>query len=398
MKIVFVETTIDESLIGGGHTYLPKLARGLIQAGHEVHLVTKDTPDHKILPLLQACGIIIHSHIWSKRLLPENAAIKLAAWVNQLNPEIYIISTSPDVGWLALPLLHPHIATLSIAHTDSDTYYDPVLHYQHFLTAAVGVSNEICANFITKCGLKENQVCWIPYGVQVADAISKDANENLLELIYVGRIEEQQKRISDLVCVIKELERRKIPFVIKIIGDGPELPKLKTQLSELITINKVQLFGWVDESKVIEMLRSSVVFVLTSAYEGFCIALVEAMANGCCPVVTNLPSGNSQLIQHGHNGFLIDTGNVDGFANQLEWIFKNPHQLPMLRKNALEEGKKYSTGNMVLKYEAFFNASILLAEQQPRKSDPAFPILPSCRSAYPGWLRKIRHSVKSILN
>lgn len=396
MKIVFIDTTIDESLIGGGHTYLPKLLKGLKLKGHEMYLVTKEKPNDKVYDSIIESGVILHSNLINKYVLVQEAALSLAQWVNQLEPDIYVISASGDAGWLALPHIQANIATLTIGHTDSDNFYQPAKHYYSFLTGAVGVSDVVCSNYHKVCHINEEQIFWIPYGVKALAKLSDIGNVSKLNLIYVGRIEEEQKRIFDIIALIKRLELANIPFTFKIIGDGPEMPKLKKELDKLIEEGKVIVFGWLSEEKVIKHLRESSIFILMSQYEGFCIALIEAMANGCLPIVTNIDSGNAQLIKEGQNGFLIDIGNVDAFVDRIKWIYQNPQFLYTFRESALSEGSKYSEQNMVLNYEDTFKKLIVLSQSVNRKPDEHFPIMPSCVSIYPDWLRKINLRLKQL--
>jgi len=63
-------------------------------------------------------------------------------------------------------------------------------------------------------------------------------------------------------------------------------------------------------------LRTMDVFVLPSTTEGLSNALMEAMASGCC-VIASRAGGNPELVRDGENGFLFETGNVEGLAAQM---------------------------------------------------------------------------------
>jgi glycosyltransferase involved in cell wall biosynthesis len=390
MKIAVIDTTIDGELIGGAQTFLPKLLSGLRARGNDVHLITKGVPNKKVLPKIEESGAILHQGIWNPDDFVEDSAPVLAEWINNLAPDIYLISVSTDVAWAVLPLLDPQIATLTVGHTDSETFYLPARHYQSFLTRAVGVSPEVCANYALTCAINKEQIDWIPYGVTISEREPQPEPENYLKLIYVGRLEEEQKRISDLIKVVKILSAKNVKYRLSIVGDGEEMPRIKENLITEIGDGRVSLHGWLESDKVIEAMRQAEIFVLTSAYEGFCIALVESMANGCCPVVTDIRSGNKLLIENEVNGFLTAIGDVKSFAEKLKFLSENRAKLLEMRKLGWQTGKEYGVEKMVESYENCFEKAVIEAKNSPRTKNKNFPLMETCRSIYPLWLRRIK--------
>ena len=77
MKIVIVDTTVHSSLIGGAQTFLPSLMKGFKDAGHDVHLITKGTPDERIENMIIESGTVVHADLFKKTDLVEDAAKKL---------------------------------------------------------------------------------------------------------------------------------------------------------------------------------------------------------------------------------------------------------------------------------------------------------------------------------
>ena len=66
MRIAVIDTTIDGDLIGGGHTFLPKLLKGLIAKGHEVRLITKGVPNEKVFKQIEESEAILHTSLWDR--------------------------------------------------------------------------------------------------------------------------------------------------------------------------------------------------------------------------------------------------------------------------------------------------------------------------------------------
>ena len=393
MKIVIVDTTLHGPLIGGAQTFLPLLIKRLKEKGNEIHLVSADSPDCRIEKQIQESGAKLHTNIWNKKTLVEDAAPALAAWVNNLEPDIYLISVSPDVGWVALPYLNPAIATFTIGHTDAETFYLPARHYQPFITRAIGVSDEVCQHYISQCNFPAVAVKWIPYGVVVNPLLPAKHSNEQLQLIYVGRVEEEQKRISDLIKIVLQLSADNLAFNLKIVGDGPEMPVLKNSLVKEIKEGKVEILGWRKTQEVIELLKQSEIFLLTSAFEGFCIALIEAMANGCCPLVTDIKSGNKQLISGGQNGFIFPIGDTEKFVEKLKALAADKELLYTFRQAAWETSKNYSVERMTTNYHDCFVAAVAEVKTNPRSTDYKFPLMETCRSPYPLWIRRMKNLV-----
>ncbi len=393
MKIIIVDTTLAGPLIGGAQTFLPELLRGLTKKGHQVLVVSNGEPDKRVKKQLEDSGAKIEPAAWKKNALAQDAAPVFAKWVNAIRPDLYIVSVSPDIGWLTLPMLDPSITTLTIGHTDAPTFYLPAKHYAKFLTGAIGVSKQVSREYVKKAGLLDEQVEWIPYGVEANPQSPSREGSGTLQLIFVGRLEEQQKRIADLVKLVRLLSANQVNYHVDIIGDGPQQSEIVNGLEKEIKEKKVKLWGWLNKEDVLKKYRQSDVFLLTSAYEGFCIALVEAMANGCCPLVTDIESGNKDLVVDGVNGFVLPLGDTNAFAKKINELKADPGKLLHLRQEAWKTGGGYSLDRMTNAYIQFFEKMSALNKKKPRTADPGFPFMQSTISTYPLWMRRLKKTV-----
>ena len=407
MRIAIVDTEMSGSLIGGAQIFLARLLKGITERGNEVHFISKGIPAARSSEKIVESNAVIHTDLWNGTGLVDDATPGFAKWVNDLRPDVYVISVSPDIGWTVLPHLDRSIATLTIGHNDNETFYAPVRHYRDFLTRAIGVSEEICRHYVEECGLPPprpsgtppraggelaDRVEWIPYGVEVLDS-EPASHAGPLRLVYVGRFDEIQKRISDVVKIARRLSESDIDFAFDLVGDGDQMDLVKRELLDEIADGRVRLHGWLGREEVLGVIRKSDIFVLASAFEGFCIALVEAMANGCCPVVTDIRSGNKQLVRDGENGFLVPVGDVDAFVGRIKLLADDRERLLAMRRAAWKTGREYSVDRMFDNYIACFERAIEDAKANPRTPDPDFPLMPSCTSRYPLWLRRLKARV-----
>ena len=396
MRILVLDTTVCGELIGGAQTFLVGFLGGLVRGGHEVHLVAGGEPNERLRSAIKATGAKIHSDFSSDSEIMDNVAERAAGWVNEINPDVYVVSVSPDIGWVVLPHLDPRIATVAIGHNDEETFYAPVRHYGRFLTRAVGVSDAICRKYVEECGMPRERVDWIPYGVETLTEEPKEFGDGPLRLVYVGRVENVQKRIRDVVAVIKKLSEDGADFTFDLIGDGEEMSYVRDSLADRIDAGQVRLHGWLSSDQVIGKLRESEALILASAYEGFCISLTEALANGCTPVVTDIESGNKQLVEDGVNGFVVPVGDVTAFVDRIKFLANDRERLMEMRQSAWYTGKQYSIDRMVDNYVSCFERAVDDALLNPRTPDPNFPLMESCRSKYPLWLRRLKARAKRL--
>ncbi|MEQ1762396.1 MAG: glycosyltransferase family 4 protein [Pyrinomonadaceae bacterium] len=405
MRILFADTTIGGDLIGGAQTFLARVMGGLFSSGHEVHLLADGEGEGRIRDLVKASGAEVHFGLCGGGELVDDLSPVIAGWINDLRPDVYVISVSPDIGWTVSPHLDPGIATMTIGHNDERTFYDPVRHYAPFLTRAIGVSDTICRKYVDECGMESERVEWIPYGVETLSRFNaverrvadRPGGEEPIRLAYVGRFENTQKRIADIVAIARRLESDGVSFEFDLVGDGEAMPDVRAALSGLIEQGIVRIHGWVPSDRVIQKLRESEVFVLASAYEGFCISLIESMANGCVPVVTDIESGNKQLVDDGVNGFIVPVGDVDSFVDRIKALAADRNRLSEMRERAWYTGREYSVDRMVESYERCFEASVEDTRINPRTPDPNFPLMESCRSKYPLWIRRLKAKAKAFV-
>lgn len=168
---------------------------------------------------------------------------------------------------------------------------------------------------------KEN-IFLLPNGVNI-NSFSKPfyrAPKKELKLINVGNLLKKKNQIF-LLHVIKHLKDIGTNINLKLIGDGEIRKPLLDEIERLDLKKEVELIGAVDDVQA--YLWESDIYVHSALYEPFGLVLIEAMAAGL-PVVCLDGKGNSDLIESGKNGFLVNEPTPNTFAERVVQIALNP--------------------------------------------------------------------------
>ena len=129
------------------------------------------------------------------------------------------------------------------------------------------------------------------------------------------------KRVADVLDAAAKLVPHRPALRVAIVGRGPLDAQLRAQVRRLGLDDVVDLLGFRDDVDAL-YVRSGI-FVLPSASEGLSIAMLEAMASGVPPVVTDVGELGS-IVRDGENGRLFQPGDVDALASILEQLLADP--------------------------------------------------------------------------
>jgi GalNAc-alpha-(1->4)-GalNAc-alpha-(1->3)-diNAcBac-PP-undecaprenol alpha-1,4-N-acetyl-D-galactosaminyltransferase len=150
-------------------------------------------------------------------------------------------------------------------------------------------------------------------------------------LIAIGRLH-PQKGFDLLLKAFDRLKTKYPDWEIVILGEGPMRAELEDLRSQLQLTDRVHLPGLV--TNVPEYLRQADIFVMPSRFEGFPMALCEAMACGLPVLAADCLSGPRDIIEDGVNGVLVRTEDVDALAAGLAALMSDPAKRQQLAQAA----------------------------------------------------------------
>jgi len=139
-----------------------------------------------------------------------------------------------------------------------------------------------------------------------AHGASKSSACEKLRLLAVGRMV-AIKGYHVLLRSCRALSDRNIRWRLTMIGDGPMRNQLEVLAGELGIADYVEFTGPVGQDDIARYFDGADVMVVSSFMEGVPVVLMEAMAKGLAVIATNV-GGIGELVDHGHCGWLIPTG------------------------------------------------------------------------------------------
>ena len=158
------------------------------------------------------------------------------------------------------------------------------------------------------------------------------AGPDTLLVGVVGRLSEE-KGIDLLLDAMAQLRSRAPRLRLAIVGDGPERAALELRVERLGLGDQVVFLGM--RQDIDRLLRAFDVFAMPSRKEALPIALLEAMASGCC-IVASRVGGIPLVLEDGVEGRLCEADSVSSLRASLEPVLEDPELRSRLARAARE--------------------------------------------------------------
>lgn len=211
--------------------------------------------------------------------------------------------------------------------------------------------SEYLRKLVSGWGISEEKIRVVPNAVAVSkipcrkEEARAECGIDGIVLVSIGRLV-PWKGFSALIETIAGL-RVELPAIqLVIIGDGPERKMLEQKIKTLNLENQVRLIGAVPKEIVQRYLCAADLFVLNTGYEGFSHQIIEAMAAGV-PVLTTRSGGNPEIIDHGHNGWLVEYNDQLELQAAIRKLCMDSNTRTFLSKAGQETATQFSEERML---------------------------------------------------
>jgi len=168
-------------------------------------------------------------------------------------------------------------------------------------------------------------------------------------VVAMGRLA-PQKGFDLLIDAFSRVAARHPQWSLKILGEGPDRPALERLIDMKGLAGRVVLAGWEPDPSA--ALERGDLFVLSSRFEGFPNALLEAMACGLPAVGFDCQSGPAEIIRDQIDGILVPPEDVAGLANAIDRTLTDEALRRRLAAEAVRVVERFSVEHYFAQWDA----------------------------------------------
>ena len=346
---------------------------------------------------ITVCATLAVDHRWEHEfsrftpdifILPNFLAVsdypRFLAYLIQSRQIDTVVITGSTLGYQFLPYLRavsPDVAFIDMCHVEEPHWMSGGhprfgVGYQDMLDLNI-TTTENLSEWMQGHGADGERIKVMYTGVRAARA-TEDERHRVREeqgvpvdvplIIFAGRICEQKRPIL-LADILKGLHDRGLDFQALIIGDGELKHQFEKVIGEYQLTDSVQMLGSLAHQHWLEIIAAADVLLMPSEYEGISIALLEAIASGCVPVVANV-GGQGEIVSP-DIGILIPRGDneLSEYVDALHRLLGHPETLQQMSNQCQAiAASKLSWEGMINRFLEILDEAHTLRLNNPRSA------------------------------
>ncbi|WP_307793060.1 glycosyltransferase [Microbacterium stercoris] len=383
--------------INGAARFAERLAAGLVQRGHEVHVAAPNTrfaDEPGRTEVIEGQQMTVHRlpsqrlwwHEWIRFVWPWRSKHHARRVLDRVKPDVVHIQSHIVVGrGLArearkrgIPVIATnHVMPENILdHTTLPEWANRILVKLAWddakrtfgMTRAVTTPTRRAADFLEKSIDIQGVIpisCGIDRTVYTADLTPRSENR----IVFVGRMT-TEKQVDVILRAIAKLDPS-LDVKLDLVGQGDQEPALEQLAVELGIADRVVLHGRSSDEHLRATLTAGKVFAIASIAELQSIATMEAMASGL-PVVAADAVALPHLVHDGENGYLFKPGDADELAAKLTTVLTaRPEEYLRMQQASLDGVLVHDINRTLDTFEALYRGADPRDLQSGRGEKPA---------------------------
>ncbi|MCO5294187.1 MAG: glycosyltransferase [Homoserinimonas sp.] len=365
--------------VNGAATFTSRLAAGLVERGHEVHIEAPafSSKHGEFTEVHEGAEMTVHRvyswrwfpHEWLRFVLPWRSQAHAARILDLVKPDVVHIQSHIVIGrGLARQAKKRGIPVIATNHFMPENLIQHTLLPKFLRKTAIRIAwndaartYHLCAAVTTptrkgaeflEAATDLTGVIAISCGINAHEYTPDMSPKKRNRVLFVGRLAEE-KQLDVLLKAFAKLDL-KLDAELEIVGDGELMNHLRKLSAELGISERTVFTGYVEDDEVKAAYTGATVFAIPSIAELQSIATLEAMSSGL-PVVAANAMALPHLVHPGENGYLFEPGDVDDLANRLEAVLSAPQaELTRLKRNSLKMVAPHDIQNTLTTFERLY--------------------------------------------
>ena len=366
--------------INGAARFAERLAAGLVQRGHDVHVVAPNQAYRRAAPrteVIEGEPMTLHRlpsvrwapHDWLRFVWPWRVKHYARQIFDSVQPDIVHIQSHIVIGRGLSRIAHergiPVIATNHVMaenildHTTMPKWVDDlVLRWAwgdakrtFALTRAITTPTRRAADFLERTVAVEN-VIPVSCGIDRTQYTPVIAPRDKNRIIFVGRLT-AEKQVEVILEAMTKLDPA-LETTFDIVGGGDQRKQLENLAGQLGLADRVTFHGRTTDEQLRALLSRASVFTIASIAELQSIATMEAMASAL-PIVAADAVALPHLVHDGENGYLFEPGNADALAARLtDVLTASPGEYARMQQASLDGVAIHDINRTLDTFEALY--------------------------------------------
>lgn len=297
-------------------------------------------------------------------------------WLRWLAPgdqRVFVISDSRFTLARVVPFKSPRFHVMHLMHNVHTALprtwnakfardYGPLLKGIRHLDGLVMLSSWQRDDVVKRFG-STNNLFVVPNPVEIParPAIPKPRKRS--HFIAVARLE-YQKRLEDAIQIFARVLKMVPHATFDIYGKGALRAKLQREIDDLGVDHAVTLRGY--DPKAREASWTATGFIMTSRNEGYPLATLESMSHGCPVISYDVKYGPREQITDGVDGYLVEDGDLDGFADRIVGLCEDADLVARMSEAAYQKAARHDYHAFLTDWHRVLTSVV---EQKPGRVD-----------------------------
>lgn len=293
-------------------------ASALAERGHEIRLLTAEAAPGAAFP-----GKVIGAPFPVSALRYASARGGVARESRAFRPDVTVAHFLPNYGFLAAlsgarPLLLVCWGSDLLVNANRSPLHRARARFTLAHADLVHVDARVLAVAAAKLGTPDLRLWVRPWGVDVDSLApsepwaSRRARAPEVRILWTRALAPLYDPAT-FVRALGLLRQRGVPFRATIAGEGPLRQSLEALAQDVQVSGAVRFTGWVDAGALRALYREHEIYVSLSRSDSTSQSLLEAMAAGLTPVITDI-EGNREWVAHRREGLLVQPGDSEAVA------------------------------------------------------------------------------------